>query len=151
MAAKKDFDNKNRFFSRYAGGYVTAPQYLVEQLCINMATQSNEPLADRFWTQPKWKKFFGEQIHTAYKILEEYDIKAALGALNDKRSKKTRSLRSSYYQKLVKIYQSKLDLVAAVPREITVPVKTTKGGRKPFYRNSVVEKLKRIDSGKKED
>lgn len=111
--SKQERDAKHGFFSKYAGGYVTAPQYLTEQLCINIANNRNEQLSDKFWKYPKWQKIYRSQIHTAYHLLEQYSIHAALQVLRDHRAKRITSFRSPSFIRLIKLYQAKLDLIYA--------------------------------------
>ena len=143
--AQAEFDEKHRYYSKWAAGYVTAPQYLTEMLCVHVANQNREQLPDRFWQTAKWKKFYQQQIHSAFHLLESFDMKAILQALADNRSKKTRSLRSPYFQKLVRIYQGKIDLAEATPKELREPIKGNGKPREPFVVDTVVNKLRKID------
>jgi hypothetical protein len=140
----KEYSEKNRFLSIYGSGYITAPQYLTEQLCAQVARSTQEDLIDRFWKLPKWTKFFKEQIPAAFTLLKKYDVEAILKALKDKRAYKVYSFRAPWFIKIVQQYQTQIDLIEAHPKQQTVVSKDVENNqpRQQFGQETLISKLK---------
>ena len=139
--------NRSTFKSIYSDGFVTPAQYLTEALCCLVARQQGKDLADKFWEDKEWAKFFRRQVTLANKLLAEYDIKAILSALKDKRIKyKIRSLGARFMlEPVVKEYQKKLNLEKNREIQITPKSDTTKKPRKPMGKKSIISILEDLE------
>tara|TARA_R100000005_G_C4991753_1_gene199057 strand:- start:635 stop:1072 length:438 start_codon:yes stop_codon:yes gene_type:complete len=139
--------SKSTFKSIYSDGFVTPAQYLTEALCFLVARQQGKDLADKFWEDKEWAKFFRRQVTLANKLLAEYDIKAILSALKDKRIKyKIRSLGARFMlEPVVKEYQKKLNLEKNREIQITPKSDTTKKPRKPTGKKSIISILEDLE------
>lgn len=71
--------------SNFGGGFVTAPQYLIECLCFLVARKDKIQLVNRFWTQPRWAKHFRWQVKPVNELLKIYSSEVILDALRDRR------------------------------------------------------------------
>ena len=140
----KEYSEKNRFASLYGSGYITAPQYLTEQLCAHIAKRTQEDLIDHFWKLPKWTKFFKEQIPAAFTLLKKYDIEAVLKALKDKKAYSTYSFRAPWFIAIVEKYQTQINLIEAQPRQSTIVNKDIENAipRQQFGQETLLTKLK---------
>jgi len=67
--------------SKYGGGKISEPQYLVEIICDLKAKHNGEYLSDKFWQIDKWKKEFRKQITIANKLLKEYPFPVIMNAI----------------------------------------------------------------------
>jgi len=139
--------SRSTFKSIYSDGFVTPAQYLTEALCFLVARQQGKDLADKFWEDKEWAKFFRRQVTLANKLLAEYDIKAILSALKDKRIKyKIRSLGARFMlEPVVKEYQKKLNLEKNREIQITPKSDTTKKPRKPTGKKSIISILEDLE------
>jgi hypothetical protein len=73
---------KSRYPSRYSPGqFVTQAQYIVEYICENQARYCKTELPIKFWTLPKWKKWFTIYIFNINRLLKKYSEKSILGAI----------------------------------------------------------------------
>ena len=139
----KEYSDKNRFSSIYGSGYITAPQYITEQLCAHVAKRTQEDLIDHFWKLPKWTKFFKEQIPAAFKLLKQFDIEAILSALRDKKAYNTYSFRAPWFIKIIQQHQIQLDLIKAKPKISTIVSENVENQqpRKQFGQETLLSKL----------
>lgn len=140
--------DKSTFKSIYSDGFVTPAQYLTEALCFLIARKRGKNLSDKFWEDEEWAKFFRRQIALANELLKEYDIKAILSALKDRRIKnKIRSLGAKFMiVPVIKEYQKQLNYQDSKDLEITPRAETTKKPRKPSGNKSILSRLKDIDN-----
>lgn len=140
--------SKSTFKSIYSDGFVTPAQYLTEALCFLIARKQGKNLSDKFWEDEEWAKFFRRQIALANELLKEYDIKAILSALKDRRIKnKIRSLGAKFMiVPVIKEYQKQLNYQNSKDLEITPKAETTKKPRKPSGNKSILSRLKDIDN-----
>jgi len=138
--------NKSTFKSIYSDSFVTPAQYLTEALCFLVARQAGRDLADKFWEEKEWAKFFRRQVALANELLKDYDIKAILSALKDRRVKnKIRSLGAKFMLvPIIKEYQKKINY-QDTKIEVTPKADTTKRPRKPVGKRSILSKLEDLD------
>ena len=146
MGAKRT--NKSTFKSIYSDGFVTPAQYLTEALCFLIARQQGQNLSDKFWEDEEWAKFFRRQITLANELLKDYDIKAILSALKDRRIKnKIRSLGAKFMiVPVIKKYQKQLNYQNSKDLEVTPKAETTEKPRRPSGNKSILSILKDVDN-----
>tara|TARA_R110000824_G_scaffold9415_4_gene42135 strand:+ start:27629 stop:28072 length:444 start_codon:yes stop_codon:yes gene_type:complete len=139
---------KSTFKSIYSDGFVTPAQYLTEALCFLIARKRGQNLSDKFWEDAEWAKFFRHQVSLANELLQEYDIKAILSALKDRRIKnKIRSLGAKFMiVPVIKEYQKKLNYQNNRDLEVTPKAETTEKPRKPIGNKSILSRLRDIDN-----
>jgi len=99
-----------KYPSRYSNGkQVTISQYITELICENKAKYDKEDLGYRFWTNPKWSKFYRDQIATANKLVKKYNGNAIIKALKNQKANKIYSLRAPGLIKLIEHEQDLID------------------------------------------
>jgi hypothetical protein len=76
--------------SRYGGGWITAAQYLAENMCARMARKDSKDLPPLFWNTGAWKRTFLMQLRHANGLLKLYEVAVIVAAL--KRAKRVYSL-----------------------------------------------------------
>ena len=103
MSKKKTSSSK--YFSKSAGGYVTAAQYITELICEALTRKKKPPLGAKFWKNPEWAKTYRNQIASANKLLSKFSVVSVISALKDERARSAYSLRSPYLLKLIKEYE----------------------------------------------
>ena len=140
--------NKSTFKSIYSDGFVTPAQYLTEALCFLIARRQGKDLVDKFWEDEEWAKFFRRQVALANELLKEYDIKAILSALKDRRIKnKIRSLGAKFMlSPVIKEYQKQLNYQNSQDLAVTPKAETTEKPRRPSGKRSILSKLKDLDN-----
>ena len=140
--------SKSTFKSIYSDGFVTPAQYLTEALCFLIARGQGKDLADKFWEDEEWAKFFRKQVGLANELLKDYDIKAILSALKDRRIKnKIRSLGAKFMiVPVIKEYQKQLNHQNSRDLEVTPKSETTEKPRKPSGSKSILSILKDVDN-----
>ena len=137
---------KSTFKSIYSDSFVTPAQYLTEALCFLVARQKGRDLADKFWEEKEWTKFFRRQVTLANELLKDYDIKAILAALKDYRVKnKIRSLGAKFMLvPIIEECQKKINY-QNTRIEVTPKADTTKKPRKPVGKKSILSKLEDLE------
>lgn len=106
----KNRTEKCTYLSRYGGEWVSPAQYITEFVCERKA-QNDLPL--KFWQLPEWNKYFRNQITAANQLLKDFEVKAILQALRDKRAKRIFSLRAPWLREIVEEKQQQLTLAKA--------------------------------------
>lgn len=100
-----------KYISKYSNNKeVSAAQYITEIICEHYAKKNKLDLHYRFWTHKDWSKYYRSQIGTANKLLEKYDCRAIIRALNSPQSAKIYSLRAPH---LIAIIESEHDKLAS--------------------------------------
>lgn len=137
-----------KYPSKYSNGKeVSAAQYVTETICENKAKINKEDLHHRFWTMPKWEKFFRNQIASANKLIKQYGEKPVVRALKNPKAQKIYSLRAPH---LVPIIEEEMRILE---KENTLLTKTferkdnIKHRQNTNNKNSILSKLEDIDNG----
>ena len=140
--------SQSTFKSIYSDGFVTPAQYLTEALCFLIARQQGRDLSDKFWEDEEWANFFRRQVVLANELLKDYDIKAILSTLKDRRIKnKIRSLGAKFIIiPVIKEYQKKLDYQNSKVLDVTPKADTTEKPRKPSGDRSILSILRDVDN-----
>lgn len=102
---------KSPFKSAYAersSPWVSAAQYLAEEMCVRCAHRQGKTLVARFWQKPEWKKLFLMQVRFANGLLKIYSVKAILLALRSTVGKKVYSLGAKWFDDTIKAFERKL-------------------------------------------
>lgn len=100
----------NKYISKYSNGkLVTCSQYITEIICEHKAKIDKKDLHYRFWVNKEWASFYRNQIASANKLVKEYDCKAIIAALKNKKCERTYSLRSPILLEIIKTEQKKLE------------------------------------------
>jgi len=91
-----------QFISKYSNNKTVTPaQFITEMICEKKAQKDKLDLHYRFWTSPKWSKFFRDQIAAANKLVKEYEPLAIIKALNDPKAKNIYSLRAPFLKPII--------------------------------------------------
>lgn len=138
---------KNIFPSRYSNGKtVSAAQYITELICENKARIDKEDLYYRFWLTKKWEKYYRNQIASANKLVKQYDAKAIILALKDKRAQKIYSLRAPHLKDIIEYHQ---EILNATNQDFTLEVdrKENKTFKKIQSKKNIISKIKDLDDG----
>lgn len=137
-----------KYPSKYSNGKeVSGAQYITETICENKAKINKEDLHFRFWTMPKWSRFFRDQIATANKLIKQYGEKAVIRALNNPKAQKIYSLRAPH---LIPIIEQE---VIGLEKENKLLTKNFERKENVSHRkhinnqNSILSKLEDIDNG----
>ncbi len=105
--------DKACFESRFGGGWLTASQYLAENMCDRMARKDKTSLPAKFWdTSDLWKRHFLQQIRSANSLLKLYSIEAILRGLRHPKGKNVFSLGARWLDPIIKDEQRKIDIQA---------------------------------------
>lgn len=59
--------------SQRGGQWVTAAQFIVEELCVKIAAAKQVDLPERFWQLPEWSKVFRRHVRDANNLLKKHD------------------------------------------------------------------------------
>lgn len=95
--------NKSRYPSLYSQDkFVTASQYIIELVCEKKAQLEKTDLPPQFWKLPAWQAFYKSQLRMCHKLLKEYDEKAVIKALRNKRAYKIKSLFAPWLVDIIK-------------------------------------------------
>lgn len=137
-----------KYPSKYSNGKeVSGAQYITETICENKAKINKEDLHFRFWTMPKWSRFFRDQIATANKLIKQYGEKAVIRALHNPKAQKIYSLRAPH---LIPIIEEE---VIGLEKENKLLTKTFERKENVSHRrhinnqNSILSKLEEMDNG----
>lgn len=135
--------------SKYSNGKnVSAAQFITEIICERIAQKQRKDLHFRFWLSKDWEKEYKGQIATAHKLLQTYDDRAIIKALQSDKGKKIYSLRAPHLKDIIDIYQKQVELEIA----------NTSNNKKKIDRNllnkgidnksyNILDKIKDIDNG----
>ena len=137
----------NKFPSRYSNGkQVSAAQYITELICENKAKINKEDLSYKFWTTPKWEKYYRNQISSANKLIEKYNPLAIVKALKDSKAERIYSLRAPHLVAIIERYQEEID---AMTKSFTLEIdrQTNKTYKKDKIQKNIISKIKEIDNG----
>lgn len=147
-----------RYQSRYGGGFITPNNYIVEEVCQRIALKDKlGSLPIKFWSLPKWKKIYMQQLLIVNGLLKLYKPAAIIAGL--RRHPKVYSLRAAWLDDTFKEEQEKIDKQekmdrereaekALLPVEQSLPAQTEPAGppREAFSPNkSIKAKLKDLD------
>lgn len=153
MAEQQSADSP--FASRFGGGFISASQYLAENMCDRQARSKGVTLKHHFWkTDEIWKRAFLLQVRHAAGLLRVYSVEAIVNALKKPGGKRVYSLGARWLDPLVKEEQQKLDLQkAAVERErekekeVAPEVVIGKTGPRPVFKSkeTALDKLRALD------
>lgn len=102
----KQRTEKSPYESRYSpGGWVTAAQYIIELVCERKAHIEQRDLPIRFWNSPEWQQYFKMQLRKCHALLKQYDEKAIIRALKDKKASRTYSLHAPWLLPIIEEHQ----------------------------------------------
>lgn len=107
-----DCSPKSNFKSRFAPGeYVSAAQYLAENMCDRKARSKGTALPARFWKVDGsiWKREFLQQVRHANALLKAYSVEAIIRALRTKEGKRIYSFGATWLDPIIKAEQEALD------------------------------------------
>lgn len=137
----------NKFPSRYSNGkQVSAAQYITELICENKAKINKEDLHYKFWTTPKWAKYYRDQISSANKLIKKYNPIAIVKALKDSQAERIYSLRAPHLIAIIEKYQQQIESTnTSFTLEIDRQVKKTY--KKDKIQKNIISKIKEIDNG----
>lgn len=82
--------------SNYGGGWITAPNYIVELIMEKKAKKDQKPLQQKFWEKPPYNKQYIKQIKDANSLLKKYSVWAIESALKDYRTRDVYSLGAKF-------------------------------------------------------
>jgi hypothetical protein len=100
-----------KYISKYSNNKeVSAAQYITEIICEHYAKKKKLDLHYRFWTHKHWSVYYRNQIGTANKLLEQYDARAIVRALNNPKSLSIYSLRAPHLIAIIRDEQDKLSV-----------------------------------------
>lgn len=137
-----------KYPSRYSNGkLVAAAQYITEIICEKKAYLDKEDLHYRFWTLPRWEKFYRNQISSAHKLIKKYGEKAVIRALNNPKASKIYSLRAPHLPAIIELEAKQLETENSALTK-TFERKDNISHRKINQNNkSILSKLEDIDNG----
>lgn len=82
-----------KYQSRYgAKGYITAANFLVEEICTRIAKKEGRVLPTKFWNHPEWSKIYKAQLKHANLLLDEVSCLQIMSFLRTFRGKQVYSL-----------------------------------------------------------
>jgi hypothetical protein len=136
----------NKYISRYSNNKpVSEAQYITELICEKKAKIDKADLHYRFWLSKKWSVFFRNQIASANKLLLEYDAKAIIAALLDKRTDKIFSLRAPHLKPIIEEKQQQVESTKDEMTKSIVRKNNVSFGRDNQSSN-ILSKLEDIDN-----
>lgn len=148
----KERSEKSCYASRFGGGWISAEQYLAENMCSRKGRSEGNELSPFFWREKYWEKEFLKQLRFAKELLSQFSMEAILSALRHPDAKRVYSLGlKSTLIPLISKEQTKINNRTRVQDEIEVPeVDINKPPRKPFGRGlSPLQRLRDLENGKK--
>ena len=135
----------SRYKSPSTGDYCTSAQYIAELMCQRMAERTNEgSLAYKFWNTKKWKKTYQLQVIAANRLVNKYNDRAIVAALNTYKGLKIYSLRFPGLEDMIKTEQSKLDSEPPA-KSSSYENNTSSKPMKPYGKKSKIERLRELD------
>ena len=143
---------KSCYESRFGGGWITAAQYLAENMVARRARSEKTSLPPKFWEIDKWKKDFLLQIRHANTLLADFCLDAILRTLRNSRCKNVYSLGLKSVimpvlkdeQARIKTQMRKLEEMPVV-EEVVLPA-VAEPPRPSFQsRNSMLSKLRGLE------
>lgn len=137
----------SKYPSRYSSGkLVSAAQYITELICENKAKNDGLDIHLKFWTNPKWSRFYRDQIATANKLLKTYEPKAIIKALSDIKSKNIYSLRAPHLLPIIQKYQKQVENeIKPISKNIDRSLNST-FRQEPNTKQNIISKLKELDN-----
>lgn len=152
MAREKS--EKSPYKSRFGAGYISAAQWLAENMCDRFARSQGTNLPSKFWAQPYWLKKFKLQLKHANTLLQKYDVSLILFALRHPDAKKVYSLGlTSVLIPLMEMEKKKVERSSTLQGSSSIeikPISIQEQPRKPFVskdRNNILKKLRELDCG----
>lgn len=143
--------------SRFGGGWLTAAQYLAENMCDRIARRDRIVLRDRFWTSGRWERSFRLQITHANRLLGRFSVEAILAGLRTTEGRRIYSLGAAWLADLAADEQKRLDreqaardAVVAEEEAATDDTPLPEGPRPPVRRDCRLERLRRLEDGTQE-
>jgi hypothetical protein len=88
----KERTEKSCYESRFGAGWISASQYLAENMCARKARSQNNALAPLFWKDPYWEREFRLQLKHANELLETFSVEAIIKGLRHNDAKRIYSL-----------------------------------------------------------
>jgi hypothetical protein len=150
----KERTEQSCYQSRFGGGWLTASQYLAENMCSRKGRSEGSELAPFFWREPYWQKEFLKQKRFAEDLLKDFDIQSIIAALKHPDAKKIYSFGAkSTLIPLIQKHQRKLDIREEINSEgyNPEPVDVYQKPRKPFGRSpSLIQRLRELKDGEEE-
>ena len=138
---------KCSYQSRFGGGWISASQWLAENMCSRKARAESGELPPKFWHDSYWEKQLKLQLKHANDLLKKYKVEAIVEALKHPDAKKIYSLGlKSVIVPLIEKSQKKIDIVRE-PTKID-DVDITQKPRKPFSnKKNPLQILRELENG----
>ena len=143
---------KSKYKHESTGEYCTCAAYVAEIMCKRNAERKNQgSLPYKFWNKKPWDWTFKKQLYAANKILKDNDIseQALVKAINSKEFQSIFSLKHPKALGIIRKYQLLLDTENHKSQNIEV-VNDAKHQKKRLGRNSVLNKLRKIQNGEED-
>ena len=106
----KNRTNKSKYTSPSTGEFCTPAQYVAELMCQRQAEKKNEgALPHKFWNNSKWKSQYIHQIKLAHELIEEFNDRAVVRAIQTGFGQKIFSLRHPKIKELVEQEAKRLE------------------------------------------
>lgn len=137
-----------KYLSKYSNGKeVSAAQYITELICEKKAKKEKKDLHYRFWLAKEWSLYYRNQIATANKLLEKFDSKSIVAALNNDKSKNIYSLRAPHLLAIIEEEDSRIKS-QSTEMKIVIDRKEQKNfsSSKHIKSSNIISKLKDIDN-----
>lgn len=148
----KERSEKCCYESRFGGGWITAENYLAENMVARKARSKGQSLPQRFWEDAYWRKEMLAQIRHAASLLKEFSIEAILSALRHSDAKYIYSLglRSTLVP-LIRKSQALLDYQTGLPATQVEDINIRQKPLPPFGRQpSLLQRIRDLEDYGKE-
>jgi hypothetical protein len=146
---KRKRTEKSKYKHQSTGDHCTCSSYLAELMCLRLAEYKNEGnLTYKFWNKKPWDWTFKQQMFAANDLIKKYGEKAVVKAVMNQKSifsLKNKRLISEINKQIKLIEQEKEKPI----QELDVK-KEAKTRKKSYGKKSGLNKLRGLDSGKKE-
>jgi hypothetical protein len=153
----KNKTEKSCYASRFGAGWISAEQFLAENMCSRKGRSEGNELAPFFWREKYWEKEFLKQLRFARELVEQYSVEAIVAALRHPDAKKIYSFGlKSVLIPLISKEQRRIDTKEEIKQyeKPYVPehVDIYKQPRKPFGRSpSLLQRLRDLENGKEKN
>jgi len=149
---KRKRTEKSKYKHESTGDYCTCSAYVAEIMCKRNAENKNQgSLPYKFWSKKPWDWTFKKQMWAAQKILKDFSEEALVKAIHSKEFKGIFSLNHPKCIGVITKYEIQLDEQNNKPKQEIEVKKKPKVRTKSYGGNNILNKLRNIENGEKED
>lgn len=149
---KRKRSEKSKYKHLTTGDYCTCAQYVAEIMCQRNAENKNEgSLPYKFWNKKPWDWTYKKQLFKANSILKNYSEEALVKAIESPEFKGIFSLNHPKVVGIIKKYELQIEDQKSKPKQEIEVKKNAKTRKKSYGGKNLLNKLRKLENGEKEE